>query len=75
MENNSEFFYLLVYVCSQTATHLTVSFFHHHLHTMWLNKMDGGSEIGFHVIQVHCREFIDISTLDHIRFDFCSTSF
>ena len=36
---------------------------------MWLNKVDSGSEIAFQVIQVHCREFIDISALDHIRFD------
>ena len=73
-ENNSEFFYLLVYVCSQTATQLTVPFFHHHLHTMWLNKVDSGSEIGFQVIQVHCREFIDGMVMDGIRVDFCSVS-
>ena len=73
-ENNSEFFYLLVYVYSQTATQLTVPFFDHHLHTMWLNKVDSGSEIGFQVIQVHCREFLDISALDHIGLDFSSIS-
>ena len=33
---------------------------------MWLNKVDSGSEIAFQVIQVHCREFVDISALDHI---------
>ena len=38
---------------------------------MWLNKVDSGSERASQVIQVHCREFIDISALDHIRFDFC----